>query len=214
VAINARQNESDTSNFHFIDNLSRAIRHGGRILLDLIPKVYNTERIIRVLGPDGSAMNVPLKQSVSVEGEERIFDLGAGRYDLVVSAGPSFASRREEAAAQMTELIRVYPAAAPILGDLLVKNMDWPESEEVSERLHAMLPPQLQQGGEGAPDPQMVQAQQAMQQMQEQLQALTQELQAEKQDKALEAKKLEIEAYKAETERMQALQPEAEPQLY
>jgi hypothetical protein len=137
-AILARQREGDVSTFHYIDNLSRAIRHAGRILIDLIPKVYSTQRMVRILGPDG----VPALAAVNgvpVNGAEggggRVFDLGAGRYDLTVRAGPSFASRREEAASQMIELIRAFPPAAPLIGDLLAKNLDWPGADEVARRL-------------------------------------------------------------------------------
>jgi hypothetical protein len=132
-AILARQREGDVSTFHYIDNLSRAIRHAGRILIDLIPKVYSTQRMVRILGADGA----PALVEVNGEGGGggRVFDLGVGRYDLTVRAGPSFASRREEAASQMIELIRAFPPAAPLIGDLLAKNLDWPGAEEVARRL-------------------------------------------------------------------------------
>ena len=131
-AILARQREGDVSTFHYIDNLSRAIRHAGRILIDLIPKVYSARRMVRILGPDGA----PALVEVNGEGGGgRVFDLGAGRYDLTVRAGPSFASRREEAASQMIELIRAFPPAAPLIGDLLAKNLDWPGADEVARRL-------------------------------------------------------------------------------
>jgi hypothetical protein len=131
-AIMARQREGDVSTFHYIDNLNRSLRHAGRILIDLIPKVYATPRVIRVLGADGQARAVNVNSSASAapsaasppaagaqadpNGElksvERIYDLTVGRYDLTVEAGPSFTSRREEAANQMIELIQAYPAAA------------------------------------------------------------------------------------------------------
>lgn len=132
-AILARQREGDVSTFHYIDNLSRAIRHAGRVLIDLIPKVYSAPRMVRILGPDG----VPALAAVNGAdgGGRRVFDLSAGRYDLTVRAGPSFASRREEAASQMIELIRAYPPAAPLIGDLLARNLDWPGAEEVARRL-------------------------------------------------------------------------------
>lgn len=201
AAINARKLEGDVSTFHFIDNLSRAIRHGGRILVDLIPQVYNTERVVRVLGEDGSAMAAPLKTPVVVGGVERIYDLALGKYDLTVDAGPSFTTRREEAAAQMTNLIRAYPAAAPVLGDLLAKNLDWPGAEEIARRLKALLPPALQEGGAGAAGA----GPQAMQAAQGQVAQLSQKLQALMADKSLDQRKLEIEAFKAETERMAIL---------
>lgn len=204
-AIMARQREGDTSTFHYIDNLSRAIRHAGRILLDLIPKVYGTARVVRVLGPDGAAQSVGVapggKAAETLKAVGRIYDLAAGRYDLVVRSGPSFTSRREEAATQMIELIRAYPAAAPLLGDLLARNLDWPGADEIAGRLAALLPPVVKGA---APEVQQAQAQLA--QLAQALNAAKAEIAALKQDRAHEARKLEIEAFEAETNRMKAMQ--------
>jgi hypothetical protein len=130
----------------------------------------------------------------------KIYDLTAGRYDLTVSAGPSFASLRQEAANQMIELIRAYPDAAPVIGDLLVKNLDWPGADEIADRMRKAM------GGaeEGAPDAQMGQAQEVMQQYASALQQAQQRLQALEADKSLEARKLDIAAYEAETKRISA----------
>lgn len=213
VAINARKHESDVSTFHFIDNMTRAIRHLGRVVVDLIPHVYSGPRILRVIGEDGSSKNVPVNQPLTVGQEtpqqettevqqaiSRIYDLTAGRYDVVVEAGPSFTTKREEATAQMTELMRAYPQAAPLIGDILAKNLDWPDAEEISARFKAMLPQQLQ--GQNP----------ALQQMQGQLQQLQQHLAEMSNDKALEARKLDIDAYNAETNRLKVTQPMMGPQ--
>jgi hypothetical protein len=168
VAINARQREGDVSTFHFIDNMARAIRHTGRVIIDLIPHVYTNERVIRVIGEDGSqrAQKVNTKEPVPATDKKgnpqvdehgnpvlRMYDLTAGKYDLTVTTGPSFTTRREEAAAQMTEMIRALPAAAPVLGKHLAKNLDWPGADEIAEELEAMsqpqIPPELQQAIEG-----------------------------------------------------------------
>lgn len=212
-AIVARQMESDTATFHFIDNLSRAIRHSGRILIDLIPKVYSVPRVVRILGKDGEPEMKPINQPTTVEekdpetGEiqeiEKIYELGAGRYDLTVAAGPSFASQRQEAASQMIELIRAYPDAAPVIGDLLVKNLDWPGADEIAERLHAAMG--VAGGGDQAPNPQMEQAKQIVTQQAQTIGQLNQKLQAMEQDKSLEAQKLQIQAFEAETKRMAAM---------
>ena len=151
-AIMARQREGDVSTFHFIDNLNRAIKCGGRILLDLIPKVYNEKRIVRILGedekpeqaqldilPDGTIMEMPMPDGTLAE----VFDLTKGKYDLIVKAGPSFTSRREEAATQMFEMGRVAPQFFQVAGDLLARNLDWPGANEIAERLEKLLPPGL-----------------------------------------------------------------------
>lgn len=219
-AIIARQREGDTSTFHFIDNMSRAIRHLGRVVIDLVPHVYSGPRILRVIGEDGTPEKVPVNQPVPVGKEStqqesvkvqqaitKIHDLTTGRYDVVVEAGPGFTTRREEAAVQMTELMRAYPPAAPLIGDLLAKNLDWPGADEIAERFKAMLPQQLQ-----GQNPEIAQAQQQLQQLNGAMQQITQQLQAEKMDKAIDAKKLEIDAYNAETNRLKVTASAMGPQ--
>lgn len=217
-AIRARQLESDVSTFHFIDNLSRAIRHAGRILIDLIPQVYSVERVVRVIGKDGTPdMATVNTQAIDEETGEivRIYDLGVGKYDCIVKAGPSFSSQREEAAAQMIDLIRAYPDAAPVIGDLLAKNLDWPGAEEVAERLEKMLPEQLRPQKDGEePDPGVPQQEVAaiVQQMQAQMQALATENEQLKAEYDLKAQEIQVKAFDAETKRIQAMKPTPLPQ--
>lgn len=207
-AIMARQREGDVSTFHFIDNLSRAIRHSGKILIDLIPQIYTADRIVRVLGEDST----PDIARIAGQGQPHnpqagIYDIAAGKYDLTVTTGPSFTTRREEAATQMMELIRSYPDAAPIIGDLLVKNLDWQGAEEIAERLKAMLPPQVKGENPEA---------QAMKQQLEQDMAAFKGLEAQmeqvKADKTLEARKVDIDAYNAETNRLKAMGAAMQPE--
>ena len=210
-AILARQREGDVATFHFIDNLARAIRHAGRIIIDLIPHVYDAPRIVRVLGEDGTPEVKTINRQEPVTDESgqpvqddlgqivtRMHDLTTGKYDLTVSSGPSFSTRREEAANQMMDLIRSFPQAAPIMGDLVAKNLDWPGADEIAERLQKMLPTEI-----GADIPPQVQA------MIEEGQALIETLQAEneklKSDRALDARKVEIDAFEAETDRLKAV---------
>lgn len=205
-AIMARQREGDVATFHFIDNLSRAIRHTGRILIDLIPKVYSDERIIRVLGEDGSPKSVQVngQQPSPVMGPDgqpemdkegnpvlALHDLTAGKYDLTVTTGPSFTTRREEAAFQMTEFVRAFPDAAPVIGDILAKNLDWPGADEIADRLKA-INPALQ--NKGLPP----EVQQMIQEGQQAIQQLTQKVQALEADKS-------IDQFNAETQRMKVI---------
>ena len=241
VAINARQREGDVSTFHFIDNLGRCIRHTGRILIDLIPKVYTAGRMVRVLGVDGTPQNVrlgptkPGEQPPAVQmpngdpGSPKagVFDLTAGKYDLTVEAGPSFTTKRQESAAQITEFVRAFPQVFPIIGDLLVKVLDWPGAEEIAARLKTMLPPALQ-----GQNPQVMQLQQQMQQMDAQAREAIGQMQTELQqckqalekatsaaeqqriaaqakdlDKRIDQQKLQIDFYGEVTKRLQAQLP-------
>jgi len=218
-AILARQRESDTSTFHFIDNLSRAIRHTGRILVDLIPSVYNGQRIVRILGEDKKPQNVPLGTPTQTpKGVEKVFDLTIGKYDVTVECGASFSTKREEAANQMLELIRVMPQAAGLISDLLVKNLDWNGSEEIAERLATMLPPEIK-GKNPQAEQMKMQFQQQMQGMQQQLQATqaqlsqaSQQLQALQLDHMIDAEKLKIDGFKAETDRLKVTQGAMNPE--
>lgn len=234
VAIKARQNEGDVSTFNFTDNLTRAIRHLGRVIIDMIPEVYSVARVIRVMGQDGTPKKVTINQEPSQMGHNggppmdgdgndnetaetmRMFDLTVGKYDLVVKAGPAYSTRREEAASQMMEFIERFPQAAPVIGDLLAKNLDWPGADEVAKRLHALLPPALQgivgapaggapqQGQPGAPgapqaapmSPEAVQAHGMLQQATQAAQALGQKAQQAMQ--ALQETQAQLEALKAD----------------
>lgn len=216
-AILARQREGDVSTFHFQDNMSRAIRHAGRILIDLIPHFYDKERIIRVMGEDGTPENVPLKQPVPQKDENgqpimgpngqpqtRIFDLAAGKYDLTVTTGPSYTTQREEAREQMVNMAQAFPPLMQIAGDLIAKNMDWPGAEEIARRLKTMLPPQLN-GGLPPEVQQMIEAGKAQinsqGQMIQQMQAYINKLEA---DKAVDNRKVDIDQFEAETDRIEA----------
>jgi hypothetical protein len=223
-AINARKVEGEVSTFNFTDNRNRCVEHIGRIIVDLIPQVYNAPRILRAIKEDGQTYDVPVNQPVvpqppatpdqppqfkpaqeHLEGMTKIFDLTVGKYDVVVEAGPSFTTRREETAEQMMEFIRVFPQSAPLIGDLLAKNLDWPGAEQVAERLRAMLPPQAQ----GQVQPIVGQLQQMLQQQgaqaQQELGKLAQqvkELQLQLKDKQATER---VSAYDADTNRIKAL---------
>lgn len=170
IAIRARQNQSQVSSLHFSDNLARALRHLGRILVDAIPRVYSGERIVRILGEDQTEKLVGLN-GAETEKQERPFDLHTGRYDVTVTMGPSYASKRQEAVASMVELVRGQPQMAQAIGDLMVGNMDWPGAQKMAERLKKMLPPGIaEQDEDQKVDPAALQQQLAQQgQMLEQL---------------------------------------------
>jgi hypothetical protein len=228
-AIMARQREGDTSTFHFIDNLNRAIQHTGRILVDLIPYVYTPGRMVRILGEDGKATTArvqnrmpgepapqrgpfddaepmdEMQEGMSPEGYELIYDFGTGRYDVTVDAGPSYTTQREETVSALTELIRSVPNAAPLVADKLMKALNVADAEEISERFKAMIPQQAQ----GGLPPQLMQA---MEKLKQDAMQFKQEADKLKADKSLEAQKVTNEAYKAETERMTALLPYMPPE--
>jgi hypothetical protein len=148
-AINARRSASDMVSFSYMDNFYQSMNYAGYQLVDLIPHIYDTNRIVRLRGPEDTArfieINMPYFDPIS--GQVKIaHDLSQGSYDTELDISPSYASRRQEATESMIELIQYIPGAGPFIADLIVKNMDFPGAQEIAERLRAVAQQAPQQG--------------------------------------------------------------------
>lgn len=155
-AITARQREGDTANFHYVDNFERALEYCGRILIDLIPKIYDNDRVMRLVGENDKENVVPINRvAYSDDGEPVIYnDLSAGRFDVRVKIGPSYSTKREETAERLMMFMQHYPPAAELIGDLVAKNMDFPGADEMARRLEAVVPDEIKNyDPEGPPPP-------------------------------------------------------------
>jgi hypothetical protein len=204
TAIQQRQRQGDNATYHYIDNQAKAIRQVGRILLDLIPKVYDTTRVMRILAEDGSDSEVivapgapaahqrvrltpqgpqPIGPDQADADQEQdnvpdpriIFNPNVGRYDVEADVGPSFGTQRQEAANAFTQILANNPAAFQVVGDFWAKYQDFPGADQLAKRLERGLPPQYKPG----PDPQVQKLMQAGQQMQAQAQQLLKQADAE-----------------------------------
>jgi hypothetical protein len=218
-AILARQREGDVGTYHYGDNLARGVRHVARQLVDLIPKIYDTQRIARIIGEDGETKMVkinpeqqePVKKIVDEQGVviEKIYNPGVGKYDVVATTGPGYATKRQEALEAMAQLLQGNPQLWQVAGDLFVKNMDWPGAQEMSKRFAKTIDPKLMEDGDKTPElqaaEQQIQAMGAeMENMHKMLQNVQQSMEARDLDiKTFEA---EIKAYSAETQRISAVQ--------
>jgi len=222
-AIMARQREGDVGTFHYHDNLNRAIRHCGRILVDLIPKIYDSNRVIRILGYDGKSDDVSIDPNLptasQMNGVKTIYNLGVGRYDVTISTGPSYNTLRQEAGESMTRVLEANPNMWPIIGDLAIKNMDWPGAEEISDRLKLTLPPEIKQAEEdkkaGNMPPEVAQIKSQMEQMAQQkdemlnaaadkIEELQKEMESLKTAHDLKAAEIQIKAQEAEISQFEA----------
>lgn len=152
IAIAREQKKGEISNFHYVDNQAKAIRHGGRIILDLIPKVYDTKRIVRIIGEDGEPDHVQIdpEQSQAVmkitdmQGAlKEIYNPSIGQYDVRVTVGPSYTTKRQEAAEFMAQVLQGNKELMQVMGDLYFKMLDVPGADEIAERLKKSMPPQL-----------------------------------------------------------------------
>jgi hypothetical protein len=210
-AIMARQREGDVASLTYYDNGNEAILEAGDVINQLIPQIYDGTRIIRVIGEDEATKLVKINDPMDPNSP----DLAAGKYDVAMTSGASYTTRRVEAAQAMMDAIQVYPELMQIAGDIVVKAQDWPGAEELAERLQKTIPPQLlsdkerAEMGQQAPDmnaimQQQAQVQQQMQQAMQKLQQLEQENLLLKTKHDTEAVKLSIDRYKAETDRLAA----------
>jgi len=197
-AIMARQREGDIANLTFHDNANAAILEAGDVINQLLPQVYDGTRVVRTISEDDTVKFVRLNDPMNPES----VDLSVGMFDVSLSSGLSYTTKRVEAAQAMMEAIQVFPEMMSIAGDLVVKAQDWPGADKLAARLKKTIPPQLlEEDDGGAPSipPEQVA------QMQQQMQQLMVENQELKTDRTMDERKLEIDAYNAETQRIRAL---------
>jgi hypothetical protein len=201
-AIMSRQHEGDIASQTYYDNADAALLEAGDVINQLIPQIYDGTRVIRLIGQDESIKFKRINDPM----DPKAIDLGMGKFDVALSTGTSYTTRRVEAAEAMMDAIQVWPQLMSVAGDLVAKAQDWPGADELAERLKKTIPPQLLDEKDGGPPPVPAAQVQAMQQ---QAQMLIQQLQQEnmnlKNDKTLEFKKLELLSYDAETKRIAAL---------
>ena len=205
IAIQQRQRQGDTATYHYIDNQAKAIRQVGRILLDLIPKIYDTRRVVMTLaesgdenrvmvapdspeahqfvapGPNGSPQPVAPGDAQKMQDDPQqpdpsiIFNPNVGTYDVEADVGPAYGTQRQEAANAFATIMQQNPAAFQIVGDLWAENSDFPNADEFARRMKQGLPPQYRTGV----DPQVQAVTQQAQQMQQKAQQLLQQAGAE-----------------------------------
>jgi len=225
-AILAREKQGDTGTYHFIDNLARAIRYATRQLVDLIPKIYDTQRIARIIGIDGETDQAmidpnqpePVRKIVDQQTGatiKKIYNPNVGKYDVAVTTGPSYMTKRQESLDAMSRLLQGNPNLWAVAGDLFIKNMDWPGAQEMSKRFAKTIDPKLMDDSDASPE--LAQAQQQMQAMSQEMQQMHQMLQNVSQSmeaQTLKVKEFEadVKAYDAETKRISAVQAGMSPE--
>ena len=197
-SLQGQQSQADMTNFHYYDNLTRSIRHTGRIILDLIPKIYDRQRVMRIIGDDGKPEMVTInEQGQDEQGVSKVLnDVTVGEYDVVMETGPGYNSKRQEAVDSMMGLLGADPTLMQTAGDLIFRNMDFPGAEVIADRLAAANP--MAQIDDKSPIPPQVQMQLAN--AKQQIQQLQQQIQAEEMDKKYRAT-VQQQVQEAETER-------------
>ena len=223
-AILAREKQGDVGTYHYGDNLTKAIRFATRQLIDLIPKIYDTERIARIIGVDGEVSMAkinpeqaePVKKIVDQQGVviEKIYNPTVGTYDVVATTGAGYMTKRQEAMDAMAQILQGNPQLWTVAGDLFVKNMDWPGAQEMAKRLQKTIDPKLLADSDEDPALQAAQQQmQGMAQEMEQMHTMLQNVSKSMEMQDIERKNYEaqIKMFDAETKRISAVQASMTP---
>jgi hypothetical protein len=219
-AIIAREKQGDVGTYHYVDNLARAIRYITRQIVDMIPKIYDTQRIARIIGADGEVSMVkmdptqpePVREIRDQETGgliEKIYNPGVGTYDVMVTTGPGYMTKRQEALDAMSQILQSNPQLWAVAGDLFIKNMDWPGAQEMAERFKKILDPKVLATGDESPE--MAAAQQQMEAMAQELNRMVDIIEGVQADVAkrevdIKEYKAQVDAYDAETKRISAMQ--------
>lgn len=208
VGIKRLKEQGEVATFHFPDNQVRGLRYEAKILIDLIPKIYDTKRVVRILGIDGKDEKVTLDPEAPAYVEQftdedinKIFNPLLGAYDVAIDTGPSYQTQRQEQADMLTELASKNPQLMQVAGDIIVRSYDFPNSDQLAKRLEKTLPPELQeQKGQKPPSPELLQAQEQIKQMDHAIQ----QMQTELESKEIDKQKVQIDMFNAQTNRMKA----------
>jgi Phage P22-like portal protein len=176
-ALNGQQQQVDLTNFDFYDNLTKSIAHVGKIILDLVPKIYDTQRVMRIIGTDGKPDLVTINESKQDEqGVYKVMhDMTIGQYDVVMETGPGYNSKRQAAVESMMPLFTGNQELFHVAGDLMFRNMEFPGAETIADRLAAANPlAQIDEKSDIPPQVQMqlAQGKQQVDQLQQQVQAM------------------------------------------
>lgn len=219
-AITARQRQGDNATYHFIDNLGIAIRYTGAIIIELIPKIYDTARIVKILSEDGTptdiridpnaAQEIAQQQQATLDKVSLIFNPNFAKYSVEADIGPAYATKRQEAFTAFTQIIAQSPQLMQVAGDLMFQAADFPMADELAKRLKKMVPPFVL--GQ-APDPQTLQLIQQNQSLMESVKTLMQQYAEERAKRELDKRDVQIDAYKAETDRLKAFGENMNPNV-
>lgn len=214
--VTARQGQSDLSNYHFYDNLTRTQCHMGKVILMWIPYYYDTKRVVRIIGEDGEPKSVTINEKVPAkDGDEAAIekvlnDVTTGLYDVVMDTGPGFQTRRQEAAAMLIDMLKTElgKQIGAVAGDIVIRQLDIPGIDKVADRLAAANP--LAQLDKAAPEDMPDEAKAIIAGMMHKVQTMQQELQQLQQEKA--AKVMGIQAQQQGQQQLEAMRQQAENQ--
>jgi hypothetical protein len=216
AAIDARTRQGSYSTYVFFNSINRAITTGGSIVNEMIPRVYDSERVIALMMPEEGMKNITINKQMDEYGERIENDIRKGTYEVRLKAGASYEGQKAEALQSLREVLQVDPQAFNLIADLYADNLPLANNIEIKNRLKTMVSPQIIQAGKtgkmpqenGQEQPTPEQQQMAMQQQQMQMEQQFKQKQIEIKEKELQLKAqqmqidLEIEHEKLQAEKI------------
>ncbi len=227
VAIAQRKQEGDVATYHFSDNLSKAITQLGRVLVSAIPEVYDTARVLRIIGAEDEPKQIGVNGEI-VEDQEETIDLKKGSYDVKVVTGASYTTLRQESVEALQAMFQAQPELMKVMGDLYFKYSDFAGAQAMTNRMKKVVDPKFLDEEDREEmeviDPEkeqmaglIQQGQQALQQMQAEMQNLQSQLQNKQAETILKAEEIKIKqedvAIKRESLALEAYKAQSETQI-
>lgn len=196
-AINLKKTTSDVGTFVFHDNLAKAITHGAKIIVDMIPKIYDNQRVLRIRTPENESDAVMINYQDPMTGR-KLYDMGVGKFDVYCKAGGNYTTQREEFIDTVSTIMQGNPQALDVIGDVFFSNMDNPGADALAKRYRAMLPDAIKKAEKQGDN----------EENQEITPAMVQEMIAQTLQSAgidIKQREVAVKEHKAETDRMKAL---------
>ncbi len=223
-AIDARTRQGSYTTYVFFNSINRAIATGGAIVNEMIPRVYDTERVMALMTPDEGMKNITVNKETDDYGVQIENDIRKGTYEVRLKPGPSFEGQKQQALDSLREVLAADPTAFNLIADLYADNLPLMNTIEIKNRLKTRVPPQIIEAGktgkmppESGPSPEQQAVQLQQQQMQQEAQFKQKEL--ELKDKEIQLKQQEIiqeaqfKIQELETERLEAASKLQEQEL-
>lgn len=214
-AIDARTRQGSYSTYCFFNAVNRAITTGGSIVNEMIPRVYDSERVITLMMPDEGMKNITINKQMDDYGELIENDIRKGTYEVRLIAGPSYEGQKAEALQSLREVLQADPETFKLVADLYADNLPLSNNLEIKNRLKTIVPPEIIEAGKtgkmphesGQPTPEQMMMQQQMQMQQQQMAMQQKEIQLKEEEIRLKQQKILLDAQvalqKLETEKLE-----------
>ncbi len=199
AAIDARTRQGSYSTFVAFNSINRAITAGGQIVNQMVPRVYDTERVLNLMTPDRGRQNITINQEQDDYGEIIKNDLRKGSFEVRLQAGPSYEGQKAQALESLNMVLQANPQLLNLFADLYAENLPLVNTIEIKNRLKTIVPPDILEAGKTGQMPKEA----AKPNPQDQ--AIMAEIQFKQQQIELEKQKLKIKMQETEAKTEQVM---------